>query len=249
MIQGLYNCAAATDGLEAWSNAIARNISASGSPGFKKELVSFDGIPFGTMVFSSTANRSIEQATMAPKARGGVDFEPGENNRTGDPLEFAIEGNGFFRLQRPDGEYVYTRDGQFHISPQGQLMSKQGFVLMSDSGPVQLLIDGGPFAIDAEGRVKQGDQEIGTISLYDFRDRHALHRTIGGFMVDPNRPQTADPAEEARVHQGSLERSNVAPLREMADLVTVTNSMQANHKVIQSLDGVMERLIQTLGGG
>jgi flagellar basal-body rod protein FlgF len=118
---------------------------------------------------------------------------------------------------------------------------------MGDSGPVQLLIDGGPFAIDSEGRIKQGDQEIGTISLYDFQDRTALHRTIGGFVVDPNRPQSVEPAEDARVHQGFLERSNVAPLREMADLVTVSNAMQANQKVIQSLDGVMERVIQTLG--
>jgi flagellar basal-body rod protein FlgF len=246
MIQGLYNSAAAADGLHAWNDAIARNIAAAGTPGFKKEAVSFDGIALGTSTFGSNPSKALEMAAVAPTPRTAVSFRAGDMRRTGDPHEFAIEGTGFFRLQRPDGESVYTRDGQFRVSTDGQLTSKQGFPVVGDGGPIQLLIDGGPVSIDVDGRVMQGDQEVGVLTVYDFADTSALHRAVGGFVLDPNRPQAPQVAAGSRVHQGFLEQSNVSAVREMVDLITVNNALQANQKVIQSLDGIMERSIQAL---
>ena len=246
MIQGLYNSAAAADGLQAWSDVIARNISAANIPGFRKEAVTFDGIAFGSTTFGSNPARQIAQSSISPLPHSVLSFQTGEIRQTQDPHEFAIEGSGFFRLQRPDGEYVYTRDGQFRISAEGQLVSKQGFPVSGESGPIQLLIDQGPITIDVEGRVKQRDQEIGVLSVYDFADPSLLQRSIGGFVTDPNRPLYPQVAAASRVHQGYLEQSNVSAVREMVDLVTVSNALQANQKLIQSLDGVMERSIQML---
>jgi flagellar basal body rod protein FlgG len=247
MIQGLYNSAAASDGLQAWGDVIARNITASSIPGFKRDAFMFDGIALGSTSYGSNPAKPIHQPVIAPISREGINFEPGEMRRTGDPVEFAIEGKGFFRLQRPDGEFVYTRDGQFRVSAEGQLKSKQGYTVMGDSGPIQLLIDQGPFVIDPQGRVRQGDQEVGVLNVYEFSDVHSLHRTQGGFVVDPNRPQNPTTSETARVYQGFLESSNASPIREMVDLVTINNALQANQKVIQSIDGLLERAIQQLG--
>lgn len=247
MIQGLYNSAAATDGLQAWNDVIARNIASADIPGFKRGAIGVDGIAFGIATYGSNPARPMEQPVIAPKARDSVSFEAGAMRHTNDPVEFAIEGRGFFRLQRPDGEFVYTRDGQFRVSPDGQIVSKQGYPVVGDSGPVQLLIDQGPFVIDPEGRVRQGDQEVGVINVFDFADPSALHRAPGGFVVDPNRPQTPTTSETARVRQGFLESSNVSTMHEMVQLVTINNALQANQKVIQSIDGIMERAIQQLG--
>jgi flagellar basal-body rod protein FlgF len=247
MIQGIYESAAATDGLQTWNDVIARNLSAASTPGFKRDVVLFDGVLSGVMAYGPNDARPLEQGTMIPLARGGVNFNPGELRRSGDPFEFAIEGRGFFRLQRPDGEFVYTRDGQFRASADGRLQSKQGYDVVGDSGPIQLLIDGGPMTIDAEGRVRQGDQEIGVLTVFDFQDLAGLRRTTGGFVVDSANPQFAQPVENANIQQGFVELSNVSPMHEMANLVTINNALQANQRVLQTYDSLTDRAVQVLG--
>jgi flagellar basal-body rod protein FlgF len=247
MIQGIYQSAAAADGLQAWNDVIARNLSASSSPAFKRDVMLFDGVMSGVMSYGLNDDKPVEQGSLAPVARGGINFSPGDTRRTGDAHEFAIEGPGFFRLQRPDGQSVYTRDGQFRLSSDGRLQSKQGYDVVGDAGPIQLLIDGGPLSIDSEGRLRQGDQEIGLLTVFNFQDLTTLRRTNGGFMPDPSRPQGAEPIEDARIQQGFLEMSNVTPMHEMAELVTINNALQANQRVLQTYDGLTDRAVQVLG--
>jgi flagellar basal body rod protein FlgG len=247
MIQGIYQSAVAADGLETWNNVLARNLSAAASPGFKREVMLFDGVLSGVMAHGTNPSRPVEQAIMSPVAHTGVNFTPGDLHRTGDPMEFAIEGRGFFRLQRPDGEFVYTRDGQFRVSADGRLQSKQGYDVVGDAGPIQLLIDGGPLSIDAENRVRQGDQEVGILTVFDFQNLAGLRRANGGYVVESTNPQFAQPLEDVRVRQGFVELSNVSPMHEMADLITINHALQANHRMIQTFDGLTERAVQVLG--
>lgn len=246
MIQGIYQSAAAADGLQTWNDVIARNLASVGTPGFKRDAVQFDGVLSGVLSYGSVA-RPVEQAAVTPVAHGGISFNPGDLRTTGNPHDFAIEGEGFFRLERPDGTHVYTRDGEFRVGADGRLLSKQGYAVAGDTGPIQLLIDGGPLSVDAEGRVRQGDQEIGVLTVYTFANTDTLMRTNGGFVVDPDDPQPARPVENARVQQGFLEGSNVSPMREMADLVVISNALQANQRVIQTYDALTDRAVQVLG--
>jgi flagellar basal body rod protein FlgG len=207
----------------------------------------FDGVLSGVMSYGTSESDPVEQAGLVPRPRGGINFGAGDIRRTGDPTEFAIEGPGFFRLQRPDGQQVYTRDGQFRLGSDGRLQSKQGYDVVGDAGPIQLLIDGGPLSIDSEGRLRQGDQEIGVLSVFEFNDLTGLRRTNGGFMVDPANPQGAQVIENPGIQQGFLEMSNVTPMHEMAELITINNALQANHRVVQTYDGLSDRAIQVLG--
>ena len=145
------------------------------------------------------------------------------------------------------GQMVYTRDGQFRLGPDGQLQNKLGYPIMGESGPIQLLIDGDKPTVDADGTVRQGDQEVGVITVYDLPNVQTLVRTDGGFAVDPANPQTAHAVEGGRVRQNFTEMSNVTPMLEMAELITVSNALQANQKVIQTFDSLAERAIQQLG--
>jgi flagellar basal-body rod protein FlgG len=244
MIQGVYQSAAATDALKTWNDVIASNIAGATTPGFKKGGLSFEGIASGIIGVAG----SQEQPAISPHPMGTIDFEPGEMQRTGDPNEFAISGNGFFRLQGPNGQNVYTRDGQFRVSPEGQVVSKQGFPVIGESGTLQLLIDGGPVSVDSEGRVLQGDQEVGVLSVYEFSNPNFLKRGPGGFMVNPDQPQTPVPSETARVYQGFIEMSNVSSIRQMVQMVEASNAQRANERVIQNYDGLSERAIRILGG-
>jgi flagellar basal-body rod protein FlgF len=247
MIQGIYQSAAAADGLKTWNDVIARNIAASGTPAFKKDVVLFDGVFSGMMSYGAGDTKQLAQPAILPTVGGGVNFSTGETHRTGDPQEFAIEGRGFFRLQRPDGQFVYTRDGQFHVAADGRLQSKQGYLVVGDSGPIQLLTEGGPMTVDAEGRVRQGDQQVGSFTIFDFQNLGALQRTNGGFAVDKAQRQGPQTVEGARIQQGFLEMSNVSPMHEMVELITVSNALQANQRVLQNFDGMLDRAIQVLG--
>lgn len=244
MIQGVYQSAAATDALKTWNDVIASNIAGATTPGFKKAGLSFEGIAAGIIGVAG----SQEHLAISPTSFGTIDFQPGEMQRTGDPNEFSISGNGFFRLQGPNGQFVYTRDGQFRISPEGELVSKQGFPVVGESGNLQLLIDGGPVSVDSEGRVLQGDQEVGVLSVYEFNNPNALQRGLGGFIVNPDRPQTPVASETARIFQGFIEMSNVSSIRQMVLMVEASNVQRANERVIQNYDGLSERAIRILGG-
>lgn len=247
MIQGLYQSAAAAHGMQAWNDVIAANISGSTAMGFKKTAVTFEGVLAGGTGFQNGSGATVESASVAPRIRKSTNFTPGQIERSGDPQEFAIDGLGFFRLQAPDGTHVYTRDGQFRISGDGRLVSKRGFDVVSDAGPIQLQIEGGPLTVDPEGRVLQGDQEVGTLTVYSIRDTDALLRTNGGFLLDPKSTDfpVADPA--VRVRQGYREMSNSSAIREMIEIMSVNNALQANQRMIQSLDGLTERAVQVLG--
>jgi len=247
MIQGIYQSAAAADGLETWNDVIARNITQSGSAGFRRGVVAFDGVLNGVLSYGTNAGRPIEQAVLAPLARDAVNFSSGDLLPSSSPYDFAIAGNGFFRAQAPDGQMIYTRDGEFRVGADGQLQNKQGLPIMGESGPIQLLIDGGTPTVDADGRVRQGDQEVGIITVYEIPNVHTMLRTDGGFVIDPANPQAPRSVDDGRVRQNFKEMSNVSPMIEMAELITVNNALQANQKVIQTYDELSGKAIQVLG--
>ncbi len=248
MFQGIYNSAASADALQKWSDVVARNIGTGQIPGFKKDVVSFDAVAMGTFGFGSDGKSTQQMQAFLPVPRGGINFIDGTIEYTRDPKSFAIEGEGFFKLQRPDGSAVYTRDGEFRLSSTGQLISKSGLPVMGETGPIQVLIDGGEISVDPDNRVFQGDQEIGVLTVYNVSDRAALRRASGGFVVADELRDSIDelPVENTRVRQGFLEMSNVSAIHEMIDLVTISNALQANQKVIQTYDGLSDRAVQSL---
>jgi flagellar basal-body rod protein FlgF len=248
MFQGIYNSAASADALQKWSDVVARNIGTGPIPGFKKDMVSFDSVAMGTIGFGGEGKAGEQMPAFLPVPRGSFNFSAGKLEYNREPKSFAIEGEGFFKIQRPDGTALYTRDGQFGVSSTGQLVNKQGLPVMGETGPIQLLIDGGEITADSDGRLFQGDQQVGVVSIYDVSDRSALRRASGGFVLADDRANDVDeiPIEGGRVRQGYLETTNVSAISEMIDLVTITNALQANQKVIQTYDGLSDRAIQSL---
>lgn len=248
MFQGIYNSAASADALQKWNDVVARNVGTGQIPGFKKDMVSFDAVAMGSIGFGDDTKSGQQMTALLPVPRGSIDFVAGTLEYNRDPKSFAIEGEGFFKLQRPDGTAVFTRDGEFRLSSTGQLISKGGLAVVGETGPIQVLIDGGEISLDPDGRLFQGDQEIGVLSVYDVSDRSALQRTSGGFVIAPGRERSTDELvmENSRVRQGFTEQSNVSAIQEMISLVTISNALQANQKVIQTYDGLSERAVQSL---
>jgi flagellar basal-body rod protein FlgG len=233
----LYQAAAALNANDRWQEIISQNLAAGTVPGFKKQ----------ELAFSAIAATQAQGAVM-PATQVVTDFQQGQIRPTGVSTDLAIDGDGFFQVQLPGGQTGYTRDGEFQFNAQGELVTKQGYLVQSDGGTIQIDRNNpAPLSIAADGTVSQGSEIKGQLKLTTFNDPHLL-RTIGnGYFTatDPNLIPSA--ATAATVRQGYLEAGNVSPVAEMAHLVAAMRQYEANQRVVQIHDDRMARAISELG--
>ncbi len=210
-------------------DAIAANLANLGTVGFKR------GVTAAHEIEVQRARGPVRGVTT----RADVDFAQGNLLRTGRDFDLALYGNGFFAVEGPDGE-VYTRDGSFHLTEGGVLVTEEGLpVAWAELNGV---IDpvGLPVVIDEEGYARQGLQDIGRLRIVDFEDEHALERDRLGFWSAPR--GLRETATEARVHQYALEDSNANGVEEMVAMIGVQRSFEVVAKVLSAIDQTYERL-------
>lgn len=246
---GLYQSAASLSSLERWQDAVAQNITSSQVSGFKKRTVEFSGLPMGEMLADPRGKIGRGEGPQAifPKASYGVNFQAGETHPTKRDLDVAIQGEGFFEVQLPDGSRGYTRAGELHIRADRTIVSRDDHPILTDGGaPISLLPQGGDVAIAQDGTITQGTTQLGRIGVMKFNDLSRLTPIAGGvFVPQPN--VTATPVANPMVLQGHLEGSNVTPLREMIALVQIARAYEANQRIISSQDQTLNRALETLG--
>lgn len=177
-----------------------------------------------------------------------TNFTPGEMKYTGGATDVAIDGNGFFQVQLQNGQTGYTRDGEFHINSQGQLVTKDGNQVETDGGNATFDMKN-PVAISISntGVISQGSVRKGQLKLVDFNNRNLLTSVgNGAFMATDPQIQANDVARPS-VRQGFLEGANTSPVTEMANLITVMRTFESNQKTIQLNDERMGRVISEVG--
>ncbi|MFA6286568.1 MAG: flagellar hook-basal body protein [Opitutaceae bacterium] len=244
---GLYQSAASLNSLERWQDAVAQNITSSQITGFRRRTVQVAAESNGEIMIDagSRPDRGEGMATLFPQTRYGITFKPGENHPTRRDLDVAISGDGFLTVRKPDGELAYTRDGQLRVRADRTLVNSQGLEILSELGnPIQLQSQGGSPVILPDGTIRQGDTVIGMLGIANTADPSRLIPLAGGLFA-PGAGAAMKPVENPVVQQGYLESSNVAPLREMVDLVSIARAYEANQKLIQTRDKLMGTTIET----
>jgi flagellar basal-body rod protein FlgG len=183
-----------------------------------------------------------------PTAEAVTNFQQGQIRPTSVPTDVAIEGDGFFQVQLPSGQSAYTRDGEFQFNAQGQLVSKQGYLVQTDGGPIQ--IDqkiAGPISISPDGTVSQGSNQLGKLKITSFNDPHMLTQIGNSYFTANNPKLVATTVSNPAVRQGYLEAGNTSSITEMANLISAMRQFEANQKVVQVNDDRMSRAITELG--
>jgi flagellar basal-body rod protein FlgF len=242
----LYQAAAAMSATAQWQDMIAENLSASSVPGSRKQEISFSDVQAG--LNSAAVGRPGSSFTL-PTANKVTNFQPGELHPTGNLMDFALEGPGFFAVKLPTGQTGYTRDGEFQLNAQGQLTNKQGNVVLGESGPLQLHANNpGTITVSPDGEVAQGDQIIGKLKTYEFQKPQQLTLAGSGMFTANGTGAIATPATSTKVRQGFLEAANGSPTTQMASLITAMRLFEANQKVLQLQGDRMSKVITDLGG-
>jgi flagellar basal body rod protein FlgG len=245
---GLYQSAASLSSLERWQDAVAQNITSGQVTGFKRRTVQVAAESKGETMINPEARGENGEGMPAlfPQTRYSISFQSGENQPTRRDLDLAIAGDGFFTIRTPEGKTAYTRAGELQVRADRTIVSNQGLEILTEGGdPIQLKAQGGSITVNEDGTVRQGDAILGKLGIANATNPAGLIPLAGGLFF-ASESAGMKPVEKPSVQQGYLEASNVAPLREMVDLVSIGRAYEANQKLIQSRDKLMGTTIETL---
>lgn len=216
---------------------VAMNIANAQTPGYKREVLATT--PFATRVEAGAPALSIL-----------TDARPGTLKATGQPLDVALDGPGWFEVATPQG-LAYTRQGSFRLDAQGRLVTQQGHPVMGVGGEIALL-QSTP-VIDAQGRVFESAATAGRqatpvaqLKVVRFAPGAASERLGEGLVLLQGEP-VAVAEGEAVLRQGFLENSNVNPMQEMVRLLESVRHLEAMQKVALGYDEMLGTSIRKLG--
>jgi len=158
-----------------------------------------------------------------------TDFDPGVFKETGNVLDLAIEGDGFFVIQTPEGPR-YTRSGTFTLNSSSMLTTSEGYLVMGENGPI--VLEHGRITIDSEGRISVNGSEVNKIRIVDFDRPYNLVKDRGNMFIGSGEKG----AVGYKIHQGTIELSNVNPVKEMASMIEVLRGYESYQKVMAAMD-------------
>jgi flagellar basal body rod protein FlgG len=270
MIKGLYAAASAMLADVNRQGVLAHNIANMDTPGFKQVLISLNDFYETPVVHppeSATVPAGVPVPAMLPfsasprlsylgKLGLGVENDPEETDfadgglqSTGQALDMAIQGLGFFRVETPSGER-YTRDGRFQRDAAGQMVTVDGYRVLDANGqPIELPEDG-ILSVANDGTLFVNGEEVGRLGIAYFanpetdlvRDLPNAFAAAGTVLEQPPEGQAA-----GVVVQGFLEGANVNPGQLMTQMVQVTRHYEAAQQMVQNQDELLGRTIASLG--
>ncbi|MCS7008691.1 MAG: flagellar basal-body rod protein FlgG [Chthoniobacterales bacterium] len=257
MIPSLYSGATGLNAQQLNLNTISHNLANVSTTGFKKSKVEFQDLIYQTereMGAEAGAGNitpvGLETGTGSRVISTTKVFSQGQLTQTGEKLDLAIDGDGFFEIERPDGTLAYTRDGSFKLSPNGEVVTKDGYRVLSGFQPIPPEATGISIAPNGEVTVvtPNGTQNF-QIQLTKFNNPAGL-KSIGGnlYVETPasGTPNAGTPGQNAigRVMQGYLENSNVNVAEEMVNMILAQRAYEINSKAIQTSDRMLEIINQ-----
>jgi len=254
LVRGLYTACSGMLLQMAKQDVIANNLANTNTPGFKKQIAvatAFPGISvsrLGEVKTEADRSKPVPPVAIGWLGTGAAieeiatDYTQGTMQKTDNPTDLAIAGDGFFVIETPQGER-YTRNGSFRVNSEGVITTEQGYSVLGRSGPIT--VGDQPFTIDEGGNVLAGDSVVDTLRIVRFADDSRLVRVGDDLYADAG--NTARDVEQAQILQGYLEMSNVVAVKEMVEMISALRAYEANQKVIQANDQTLDSLINRVG--
>lgn len=255
MVRGLYTAWTGMTTEQKRLDIITNNLANASTLGYKKNSVtnqSFDDVLTVKIKDQSENGLMRNIGSMNLGVKIGEEFThhtQGSLRETGNSLDLAIEGSGFFAVNVADddgaGQVYYTRSSAFTQTREGRIVDVNGNFLLGQNGIITLAEDTSDIAISPEGYVFADGQIIDQIQVQDFENYQSLEK-VGDTLFLPT-DATVEIEANYLIHQGFTEQSNVQVVSEMVDLISITRAYEANQKVIQTIDGSLELAANSVG--
>lgn len=254
MLRALYSAAAGMQSQQMNLDVISNNLANANTTGYKQTKLQFQDL-----LYQNTKQAGAQQGggNMVPGSlqvgQGSVpvaterSFAQGDLSQTGNNLDLAIQGQGFFEVQMPDGTLAFTRDGSFKTDAQGRVVTSDGYPVQGGFQPVPTGTTG--ITITANGAATYTTPSGNTnfqIQLARFINPGGLDAVGHNLYKDTTAsgtPELGNPAENGfgELQQGSLELSNVSVVQEMVNLILAQRAYEVNSKAVQAADEMMQQ--------
>ena len=241
--------------------AISNNLANVNTVGFKRDRVVFEDLFYSIQRQPGAQVDQVNELPTGVQLGSGVRvvgtqkvFTQGSTQNTTQELDLAVMGSGFFQIENTDGELVFSRNGQFHVSSEGLMVNSQGLPLSPQiqipDGTTKLTI-GTDGTVSAQVAGSVAPQTLGQITLANFVNPAGLE-AMGGNLF--RQTQASGDAEEliageggiGSIKQGSLEGSNVQVVEEMVDMITTQRAYEMNAKVVSAADDMLKFVAQAV---
>lgn len=245
MLSGLYSAATAMDLATRRHEVVAQNLAYADHPGYLRRVTS-EGAFEATLGEAQSAKYVYESLGSGPTAEAVV-FSQGALERTGRSLDVALQGEGFFVVDGPDGP-LYTRSGAFDVNAEGQLVTVDGLPVRGTGGvitlPQNLSIE--QLTVTAEGQILAEGAAVGQLDVVAFdRPEELVSAGVSLFRAPPG---TDSIASDARIVQGARERSNVSAMLEMVRMIDGMRQYEAASRALQTIAHAIEQHVNPQAG-
>lgn len=221
--------------MERHMEVIANNIANSSTPGFKGEQLMF--------VEYLAHTEDGQEASYVQDLATARNYGEGKFVKTGNKLDLAIHGKGWFVVDTPD-QRAYTRNGHFALNEKGQIVTPEGNPILSTTGaPITLSPGDTAIDISGDGTVSTSSGIKGRLDIVSFDDEKTLDKASNSLYVTKSVPNRA---LNAKVVQGMIEGSNVEPIVEVSNMIVALRSYQSAQEVIVGDDGLIRQAINVL---
>lgn len=237
-------------------DAIANNLANVNTTGYKKDQHAFhDTFQRFAHDYLTDTRQNLQESHMWPKpyvqARPRLsgqynDLSQGSLQSTGNPLDVALVGDGFFKVRTPNGDFM-TRSGSFTMADDGRLLTEQGFEVLGGDSPITIP-PANRVTIDANGAIFADGNQVGAFDLVNVSDPKALEKTGKNlFQIKKGSRATETPTEGLSVQQGYLEKANVEIVGELVNMMEAQRAFEIYQKIMTTTDSMESLAINKVG--
>jgi flagellar basal-body rod protein FlgG len=241
---------------------IANNLANTNTPGFKRDQLTFreyltaleknfngSGVPSKEFSPGDFYHTFGAEHSLVEVDGSYTDQAPGQIDHTGNSLDFAINGPGFFEILSPTG-VRYTKKGTFSLTSDGILANEKGFPVLKAGGEELkdrvIKLARGPLGVNEQGEIFQEGSKIGNMSLVEFKNINALRKEGNSLYINHDAKNIKKEGLVSTIHQGSLESSNVNAMNEMSNLIKASRNFETLQQVIKAYDSMAQKAVNEI---
>ncbi|MBN2695420.1 flagellar basal-body rod protein FlgF [bacterium] len=253
MSDGLYTAMSGGMGTSKHLDITSHNLANIDTTGYKKEKTIFASqlaeIEFN-LLEAQAKDVDMPQKVLPVDKHNVVvtetftDFQQGVLKKTDNPLDLAIQGDGFFKIDTPQG-VRYTRDGSFFLSKENKVVTSDGYPLLNKNNQ-SITLPNGKITINESGTIFSNNEEIANIAVVTFQNINTLSKEAKTFFSQTDQNQQ-EIEVNSTIHQGFLEGANVNPIEEMVNLISLHRTFEMNTRVIETFGELNRKAATDVG--